>query len=248
MQDECQIFSRSVSNPDIVDFDGEKCRSQKIQMFLLVSRIDWNCSKFRPFIFLLERLEHVPAGWKREGSRVAPVLGIIPIMRCSNFSRVGLRLSTFETEIRKATFVHLRNITTFNVGTVFMLGLLAIIKNNIELLQGLIYPWAVHCEGPPSFIWEGGGGVCQKWGTVIPVYSWHTLSKRAQNIISVYSWHTLSKRAQYTKTAKASTLCVYSESVKLLKTINPSIHHFKTLCEAHWTLSRWRCLAHHECP
>ena len=33
----------------------------------------------------------------------------------------------------------------------------------------------------------------KKWGTVIPVYSWHSLSKRAQN----------------TKTAKASTLCVY---------------------------------------
>ena len=49
------------------------------------------------------------------------------------------------------------------------------------------------------------GGVSQKWGTVIPVYSWHTFSKRAHNIIPVYNWHTLSKRAQHTKTAKART-------------------------------------------
>ena len=43
-------------------------------------------------------------------------------------------------------------------------------------------------------LFEGEGeGVSQKWGTVIPIYSWHTLSKRAQN----------------TETAKASTLCVY---------------------------------------
>ena len=54
-----------------------------------------------------------------------------------------------------------------------------------------------------------GEGWAKRWGTVIPVYSWHTLSKRTQNIIPVYSWHTLSKRAQYTNTAKASTLCVY---------------------------------------
>ena len=53
---------------------------------------------------------------------------------------------------------------------------------------------------PPSFIWgEGRGrgrgrrGWAKKWGTFIPVYSWHTLSKRARN----------------TTTAKASTLCVY---------------------------------------
>ena len=36
-------------------------------------------------------------------------------------------------------------------------------------------------------------GWAKKWGTVIPVYSWHTLSKHAQN----------------TKTVKASTLCIY---------------------------------------
>ena len=41
----------------------------------------------------------------------------------------------------------------------------------------------------------GGGGAIKR-GTIIKVYSWHTLSKRAQNIIPVYSWHTLSKRAQ----------------------------------------------------
>ena len=58
-------------------------------------------------------------------------------------------------------------------------------------------------------LFEGEGS--QKWGTVIPVYSWHKLSKRAQNLLPVYSWHTLWKRAQNTKTAKASTLCVYLE-------------------------------------
>ena len=40
--------------------------------------------------------------------------------------------------------------------------------------------------------------VSQKWGTVIPVYSWHTLSKRAQNT---------------QKTAKDCTLCVYFEYI-----------------------------------
>ena len=35
-------------------------------------------------------------------------------------------------------------------------------------------------EGPPSFIWGEVGS--QQWGgTIIPVYSWHTHSKRAQN-------------------------------------------------------------------
>ena len=56
---------------------------------------------------------------------------------------------------------------------------------------------------PALFEGEEGRGWAKKWGTVIPVYSWHTLSKRAHNIIPVYSWHTLSKRAQNTETAKA---------------------------------------------
>ena len=60
-----------------------------------------------------------------------------------------------------------------------------------KMFQDKYYPWAVYCEGPPIFIWRGR--VNQKWGTVIPVYSWHTLSKRAQNT------H---------KTAKDSTLCI----------------------------------------
>ena len=40
-----------------------------------------------------------------------------------------------------------------------------------------------------SALFEGDGkGWAKKWGTVIPVYSWHTLSKwAAQNIIPVYS-------------------------------------------------------------
>ena len=45
----------------------------------------------------------------------------------------------------------------------------------------------------------------KKWGTIIPVYSWHTLSKRAQNIIPVYSWHIFfSKRTQHTKNCEGS--------------------------------------------
>ena len=33
------------------------------------------------------------------------------------------------------------------------------------------YPWAVYCEGPPSFIWRGGGGAKKvSTNTFIPVY------------------------------------------------------------------------------
>ena len=34
--------------------------------------------------------------------------------------------------------------------------LLAALQQNRMILN--IYPWAVYCEGPPSFIWGGGGG------------------------------------------------------------------------------------------
>ena len=44
-------------------------------------------------------------------------------------------------------------------------------------------------------LFEGDGEGSQKWGIVIPVYC--------------NSWHNLSKRAQNTKSAKASTACVY---------------------------------------
>ena len=79
----------------------------------------------------------------------------------------------------------------------------------------------------PAQLYLNGRGGAKNWGTVIPVvYSWHTLSKRAQNIIPVYSWHRLSKCAQniipvYSwhtithktqNTAKASTLCVYCKN------------------------------------
>ena len=70
-----------------------------------------------------------------------------------------------------------------------------------------IYPWAVYCEGPPSFIWRGAEWA-KKWGTVIPVYSWHTLSKREQKHYSSLQLTYTPKRAKH-KTPKASTLCVY---------------------------------------
>ena len=79
----------------------------------------------------------------------------------------------------------------------------------INLLYCLSYPWAVYCEGPPSFIWGEGERGAKKWGTVIPVYSWHTLSKHAQNIIPVYSWHTLSKRVQNTKKLRRLALSAF---------------------------------------
>ena len=39
------------------------------------------------------------------------------------------------------------------------------------------------------------GGEPKNEALLIPVYCWHTLSKRSQNI-PVYSWHTLPKRSQ----------------------------------------------------
>ena len=50
----------------------------------------------------------------------------------------------------------------------------------IKITIKITYPWAVYCEGPPSFIW--GGGVSQKDGTVIPVYNSHTHSKRSNKL------------------------------------------------------------------
>ena len=66
------------------------------------------------------------------------------------------------------------------------------------------FSWAVYGEGPPSFILRGRErrevGEPLKRGTVIPVLQLDIqLSKCAQNIIPVYSWHTLSKCAQNTK-------------------------------------------------
>ena len=72
---------------------------------------------------------------------------------------------------------------------------------NLSLSSLLWRPTQLYLRGK-------GEGVSQKWGTVIPVYSRHTLSKRAQNIIPVYSWHTLSKRAQNTK--KLRRLALYA--------------------------------------
>ena len=71
------------------------------------------------------------------------------------------------------------------------------------------------CLSLSSFLWSPtqlylrGGGGAKKWGTVIPVYSWHTLSKRTQNIIPVYSWHTVSKRAQNTQKLRRLALCAF---------------------------------------
>ena len=50
------------------------------------------------------------------------------------------------------------------------------------------FPWAVYCEGPPSFIWgRRWGGVSQKKGsTIIPVYNWHTHSKTCCNVLCCY--------------------------------------------------------------
>ena len=68
---------------------------------------------------------------------------------------------------------------------------------------------------PALFVGSGRGA--KKWGTVILVYSWHTLPKRAQNIIPVYSWHKLlKKRTKHTKTVKARTLCVYLQAAPYL--------------------------------
>ena len=62
----------------------------------------------------------------------------------------------------------------------------------LSLIQLTSNPWAVYCEGPPSLIWRGRGE--PKMRHCFPVYSWHTLSKCAQNT---------------QKTVRASTLCIY---------------------------------------
>ena len=62
----------------------------------------------------------------------------------------------------------------------------------------------------PNQLHLRGGGWAKKWGTVIPVYSWHTLSESAQHIIPVYSVCIHFQNAHKTqKIANARTLCVY---------------------------------------
>ena len=54
---------------------------------------------------------------------------------------------------------------------------------NLIICSLCIYPWAVYCEGPPSFIWgKGEGGEPKKGGTIIPVYKWHTHSNHQKDI------------------------------------------------------------------
>ena len=36
---------------------------------------------------------------------------------------------------------------------------------DLDVCPNIIYPWAVYCEGPPSFIWRKGRGK-QNWGTL----------------------------------------------------------------------------------
>ena len=49
-----------------------------------------------------------------------------------------------------------------------------------------IIPEQFTVKAHPAYLKGRGEGWAKKWGTVIPVYSWHTLSKRAQNIIPFY--------------------------------------------------------------
>ena len=80
----------------------------------------------------------------------------------------------------------------------------------------------------PTQLYLKGRGrrVNKKWGTVIPVYSWHTLLKRAQNT---------------QKTAKASTLCVYSsQTYSMLDPGSNCINLWLYNCGC-WCCRRLRC-------
>ena len=67
----------------------------------------------------------------------------------------------------------------------------------IENYETSLNPWAVYCEGPPSFIWRGGVRGC-RWAKNEALLFQSTVDIHFQNA------H---------KTAKASTLCVYLNTV-----------------------------------
>ena len=70
-----------------------------------------------------------------------------------------------------------------------------------------IYPWAVYCEGPPSFIWRdrGGGGELKNEALLFQ----STVDIHFQNALNTH------------KTAKASTLCVYFDNYVLFQFVLP---------------------------
>ena len=75
--------------------------------------------------------------------------------------------------------------------------------------------FTVKVKAHPALFEGEGRGEQKKWGTVIPVYSWHTPSKLEQNNYSMQSTQLTYtfKTHKNTKTAKASTLCVYFRGI-----------------------------------
>ena len=66
--------------------------------------------------------------------------------------------------------------------------------------MNITHPWAVYCEGPPSFWGEGEGRRGMSKNEALLFQSTVDIHFQTRtNIISVYSWHTLSKREQNTK-------------------------------------------------
>ena len=77
---------------------------------------------------------------------------------------------------------------------------------------------------PASFEGKGRGAPKMRhcYSSFIPVNSWHTLSKRAQNIIPVYSWHALSKRAQNIIQVYTQLTCTFKRRTKTQKNCDGS--------------------------
>ena len=57
---------------------------------------------------------------------------------------------------------------------------------NVVVIIAII-PEEFTVKAHPALFEVEGEGSAKNWGTVIPVYSWNTLSKCTQNIIPVYS-------------------------------------------------------------
>ena len=103
------------------------------------------------------------------------------------FVRMGGTLSLFTKSCHKSDLILFKVCKNIKLDFQFFKFFFSIFHH-----EDLFIPEQFTVKAHPA-LFEGRGGA-KKWGTVIPVYSWHTLSKRAQNT---------------PKTAKARTLCVY---------------------------------------
>ena len=101
---------------------------------------------------------------------------------------------------RASQAITLGKLLTFRDGSLFFK------RHNFTLNKyyiNIINPWAVYCEGPPSFIWRGEEGVSKNWG---PIYS----SLQLTYTFKMPTKHYSSLQLTYTfKTQKTAYSTVY---------------------------------------